>query len=183
VAALLGPSRIYFSGLSLLRSAGQWGLFQQSATPPLGRGPCRGIRLCCHCWKPASRCVLDAPMPRPPERNDLRDHKPSDVAISSRIASLARNKPRDPIRILVVEDEAAVGAILREAFAAEGFVVAEARNKAALFRSLEAESVDLITLDLALGHDDGLELARQIRTLRNIPIIMITGRGAHSTGW
>ena len=91
---------------------------------------------------------------------------------------MARNNATHPIRILVVEDEAPVGAILREAFEAEGFVVAEARNKAAIFRSLETESVDLITLDLALGHDDGLELARQIRTLRNIPIIMITGRGA-----
>ena len=91
---------------------------------------------------------------------------------------MARNNATDPIRILVVDDEAAVCAILREAFEAEGFVVSEARDKAALFRSLEAESVDLITLDLALGHDDGLELARQIRALRNIPIVMITGRGA-----
>ena len=91
---------------------------------------------------------------------------------------MARNNATDPIRILVVDDEAAVGAILREAFEAEGFAVSEARDKAALFRSLEAESVDLITLDLALGRDDGLELARQIRALRNIPIVMITGRGA-----
>jgi DNA-binding response OmpR family regulator len=90
---------------------------------------------------------------------------------------VAHNNAEDPARILVVEDEAAVCAILREALEAEGFVVAEARNKAALFRSLEAEPVDLITLDLALGHDDGLELARQIRTLRNIPIVMITGSG------
>ena len=91
---------------------------------------------------------------------------------------MASNSATGPLRILVVDDEAAVCAILREAFEAEGFAVAEARNKAALFRTLEAESVDLITLDLALGHDDGLELARQIRALRNIPIVMITGRGA-----
>jgi two-component system, OmpR family, response regulator len=91
---------------------------------------------------------------------------------------VASHNAHTPTRILVVDDEAALCAVLREGLEAEGFVVSEARNKAALFRSLEAESVDLITLDLALGHDDGLELARQVRALRNIPIIMITGRGA-----
>ncbi len=91
---------------------------------------------------------------------------------------MASNSETAPIRILVVDDEAALCAVLREAFEAEGFVVSEARDKAALFHSLEAELVNLITLDLAVGRDDGLELARQIRALRNIPIVMITGRGA-----
>ena len=127
---------------------------------------------------PCSRRVLDAPIPRPPERNDSRDDKPLDVAVSNRIATVARNKATDPIRILVVDDEPALCAILREGLEAEGFVVSEARDKAGLFRSLEAELVNLITLDLAVGRDDGLELARQIRALRNTPIVMITGRGA-----
>ena len=80
--------------------------------------------------------------------------------------------------ILVVEDEAALCAVLRKGLEAEGFVVSEARDKAALLRSLENEPIDLITLDLGLGLDDGLQLARQIRAKRNIPIVMITGRGA-----
>jgi DNA-binding response OmpR family regulator len=67
---------------------------------------------------------------------------------------------------------------LREALEAEGIVALEAADKAALFRNLETEPVDLITLDLSLGHEDGLDLARQIRIMRNIPIVMITGRGA-----
>lgn len=100
------------------------------------------------------------------------------MAVSNQVASVVRNNATHPIRILVVDDEPALCAILREAFEAEGFVVSEARDKAALFRSLETESVNLITLDLAVGRDDGLELARQVRALRNIPIVMITGRGA-----
>ena len=55
--------------------------------------------------------------------------------------------------------------------------MSEARDKAALLRSLETKPVDLITLDLTLGQEDGLELARRIRAMRNIPIVMITGRG------
>ena len=91
---------------------------------------------------------------------------------------MASNSATAPIRILVVDDEAVICAILREGLETEGFAVSEARDKAALFRSLDSESVNLITLDLAVGRDDGLELARQVRALRNIPIVMITGRGA-----
>ncbi len=36
--------------------------------------------------------------------------------------------------------------------------------------------VDLVTLDLKLGHSDGLQLAREIRTIRNVPLVMITGK-------
>jgi DNA-binding response OmpR family regulator len=35
----------------------------------------------------------------------------------------------------------------------------------------------LITLDLNLGAENGLDLAREIRKERNIPIIMLTGKG------
>jgi two-component system OmpR family response regulator len=82
------------------------------------------------------------------------------------------------IHILVVDDEAELRAILREGLEAESFAVSEARDKATLLHSLETEPVDLITLDLGLGEEDGLQLALQIRAVRNIPIVMITGRGA-----
>lgn len=36
--------------------------------------------------------------------------------------------------------------------------------------------VDLITLDLNLGIDDGVDVARQIRKLSDVPIIMLTAR-------
>ena len=100
------------------------------------------------------------------------------LAVRNQVASAAGSRANTPIHILVVDDEAALRAILREAFEAEGFAVSEARDKAALLRSLETEPVDLITLDLGLGREDGLELARQIRAMRNVPIVMITGRGA-----
>jgi DNA-binding response OmpR family regulator len=42
---------------------------------------------------------------------------------------------------------------------------------------LAAEEPSLVTLDLKLGGDDGLELARRIRARCNVPIVMITGKG------
>ena len=91
---------------------------------------------------------------------------------------MATTNANTSIHILVVEDDAALRVILREAFEEEGIAVLEAADKAALFRNLETEPIDLITLDLGLGREDGLELAHQIRAKRNIPIVMITGRGA-----
>jgi len=37
--------------------------------------------------------------------------------------------------------------------------------------------VHLVTLDLNLGGENGLELARQVRARCNVPIVMITGKG------
>ena len=81
-----------------------------------------------------------------------------------------------PTRILVVDDEPAVREVLRQGLEGAGFAVLEAEDKAEMFRALEDEQIDLITLDLGLGDSDGLELARQVRAARNIPIVMITGR-------
>ncbi len=80
-----------------------------------------------------------------------------------------------PIHILVVDDDPAVRLVLRQGLEAEGFVVAEAGDVATSLRHIETAPIDLITLDLKLGRQDGLEFAREIRAVRNIPIIMITG--------
>lgn len=81
-----------------------------------------------------------------------------------------------PIHILVVDDEPEVRALLRTFFEREKYAVSEASDSAGLFSALDAGGIDLITLDLSLGHEDGLLLARQIWTTRNIPIVMITGK-------
>ena len=80
------------------------------------------------------------------------------------------------IRILVVDDEPAIRSILRGGLEQEGYEVSEAGNKAELLRCLERTSIDLITLDLDLGGENGLLLAREVRAQHNIPIIMITGK-------
>ena len=79
--------------------------------------------------------------------------------------------------ILVVDDEAAVRTLLRECFELEGYRVSEAADAASAKAQLEPEPPHLITLDLKLGGDDGLDLARQIRGICNVPIVMITGKG------
>jgi DNA-binding response OmpR family regulator len=91
-------------------------------------------------------------------------------------ADEAMKTTRDPPHILVVDDEPELRKVLRQGLEAEGFAVVEAANKAGLFRCLNAHPIKLITLDLGLGHQDGLALALEIRAAHNLPIIMITGR-------
>ena len=78
--------------------------------------------------------------------------------------------------ILVVDDDAEVRTLLRRCFELEGYVVREAQDGAEMRSQLEAQPIQLVTLDLKLGGDDGLTLAREIRAKRNVPIVMITGK-------
>src|SRR5215467_13801337 len=79
--------------------------------------------------------------------------------------------------ILVVDDYPKVRTLLRRCFEGEGFAVSEAKNGAELRAILARKGVTLITLDLNLGKENGLDLAREIRKDHNVPIIMLTGKG------
>jgi len=79
--------------------------------------------------------------------------------------------------ILIVDDEAEIRLMLRRLFEREGFSVSEAKDGAGLFATLDQQRVSVITLDLRLGGEDGLELARRVRMKDNVPIVMISGKG------
>lgn len=79
-------------------------------------------------------------------------------------------------QILVVDDDAEIRRLLRAAFEAEGMGVREASQSAECVEILARDAVDLVTLDLNLGGEDGLRLARDLRMRRNVPIVMITGK-------
>ncbi len=81
-----------------------------------------------------------------------------------------------PTHILVVDDDAEIRMVLRRCFELEGYVVAEAKDGAEMRAHMQAQTIHLITLDLNLGGEDGLSLAREIRTQRNVPIVMISGK-------
>jgi two-component system OmpR family response regulator len=84
---------------------------------------------------------------------------------------------RDPVHILVVDDEAEVRALLRAGLEPEGFAVSEATDGAGLAAHLDSEPIDLVTLDVRLSGEDGFTLAREIRAKHNVPIVMISGKG------
>jgi DNA-binding response OmpR family regulator len=82
-----------------------------------------------------------------------------------------------PAHILIVDDESEVRRLLEAGLKAEGYAVSEAADGAGLLAILERKPVDLITLDVRLGGEDGFNLAREVRARNNVPIIMISGKG------
>jgi DNA-binding response OmpR family regulator len=83
---------------------------------------------------------------------------------------------RDPVQILIVDDEPDIRTLLSDYFELEGYGVAQAGNGAQMRAYLEQNPVSLITLDVNLGGEDGFALAREIRARNNVPIIMISGK-------
>lgn len=79
--------------------------------------------------------------------------------------------------ILIVDDEASIRRLLRRCFEGAGFETVEAATGDEMFSALAKTDISLITLDIGLGSQDGLELARKVRMSHQVPIIMVTGKG------
>lgn len=78
--------------------------------------------------------------------------------------------------ILVVDDDLKIRSLLRNVLEDDGFVVHEAETTCEVMQQLERGQVNLITLDIHLGSESGVDLARQIRRTSQVPIIMLTGK-------
>ncbi len=79
--------------------------------------------------------------------------------------------------IVVVDDEEGVRNFLKGYLQENGFQVATAKDGEGLNQILAKGRIDLVVLDLMLGDEDGIVIARGIRSRSDIPIIMLTGRG------
>ena len=79
--------------------------------------------------------------------------------------------------ILVIDDDPKVRRLLRNVFEGGGYRVDEAEDRESTLSAMRANPPDLITLDLQLEGEDGLDIARTIRAASQVPIIMVTGRG------
>lgn len=79
-------------------------------------------------------------------------------------------------KILVVDDEKPISDIVKFNLDKEGYDVVTAYDGEEALEKVESEEPDLILLDLMLPKIDGLEVARQVRAKRNIPIIMVTAK-------
>ncbi len=80
-----------------------------------------------------------------------------------------------PTRILVVDDDRAVGHMLVSYLEEHGICALSAAGRQETARYLAGNEPGLIILDLRLGQDDGLELLREIRSRSDVPIIIVTG--------
>lgn len=78
--------------------------------------------------------------------------------------------------VLIVEDEPATRALLAGYFHQAGFIVVEAENGRQTREALLRQPPDLVLLDIELPDEDGFTLARSIREISNVGIIIVTNR-------
>ncbi|HEY0104218.1 MAG TPA: response regulator [Brevundimonas sp.] len=79
-------------------------------------------------------------------------------------------------RILVVEDEDGIREPLVRYLSRSSFQVTAVESAEDARRLLASASFDLLILDVMLPGEDGLSLARFIRTTTDIPVILVTAR-------
>jgi two-component system, OmpR family, response regulator len=83
------------------------------------------------------------------------------------------------VRLLVVEDDQALGAALRDGLVAQGFAVDSAGGVQEALDILAIEPCDLAVLDLGLPDGEGLDVVRRVRERGDaLPILILTARGA-----
>ncbi|MGB0665143.1 MAG: response regulator [Pontibacterium sp.] len=80
-------------------------------------------------------------------------------------------------RILVVDDELSMRELLQDLFEDNGFQVTAVSGGAQMQQALSENVYSLVILDLRLRGEDGMLVARELRQVSSIPIMMLTGKG------
>ena len=79
-------------------------------------------------------------------------------------------------RLLIIEDDVNINEMLQEAFGKKGYEVVSAYSGTEGILRIEKETYQMVILDLMLPGVDGFEICRQIREVKNIPIIMVSAK-------
>ncbi|MFD3453887.1 response regulator [Streptomyces sp. NPDC058691] len=80
------------------------------------------------------------------------------------------------MRVLVVEDDAAISQALSLVLRAEGFEVATADTGSDALSQFDSDGADVILLDWILPGFPGIEVCRRLRQTSNVPVIMVTAK-------
>ena len=79
--------------------------------------------------------------------------------------------------ILVCDDEKDIVSALRIYLTAEGYNVLEAFSGAEALEILDEKKVDLVLMDIMMPELDGFSACREIRKMRDVPVLMLSARG------
>jgi two-component system, OmpR family, KDP operon response regulator KdpE len=78
--------------------------------------------------------------------------------------------------ILIVDDNPQIRRALRAILVPRGFTVVDARSGEEALELIRREQVDLILLDVNLPGMSGIEACKEIRRVKDVPVIMLTVR-------
>jgi two-component system, OmpR family, response regulator len=82
-----------------------------------------------------------------------------------------------PTHLAVVDDEVDITRLLATYLKGQGFRVSQLHESTALYDLMAVDPPALVLLDLALGHEDGLVVARRLSEHWHCGLVIVTGRG------
>lgn len=80
-------------------------------------------------------------------------------------------------KILIVDDEQKIREVIREYAEFNGYEVAEAENGMEAIGLCKLNDYDLIIMDIMMPKLDGFSACKEIRKIKDIPVIMLSARG------
>ncbi|MFO8152783.1 response regulator transcription factor [Thioalkalivibrio sp.] len=81
-----------------------------------------------------------------------------------------------PARVVVVEDDARMARALERYLRRDGHLVTRVASGPVLRQLCRENDIDLVLLDLNLGSEDGMDLARELLRSTSAAVIIVTGR-------
>jgi len=79
--------------------------------------------------------------------------------------------------ILIVDDEKSIRSFLRVSIESQGYKCIDTDNGSSALMLAVSHNPDIIILDLGLPDMDGVEVIKKLRTMSQMPIIIISARG------
>lgn len=82
----------------------------------------------------------------------------------------------ESVRILVIDDEEAIGNVIKDYLEAQGYEVFWAEDGLSAIDTARRVNPDLIILDLMLPGKSGFDVCKEIRQVSDVPVIMLTAK-------
>lgn len=120
------------------------------------------------------KVVLIIDVPSMIKLADSKSNKPKKIIFADRVAD-----ENQGIKTLIVDDSVTVRKVTERFLGRHGIETDSAKDGVEALEKMQLEKPDIVLLDIEMPNMDGLELAKHIRTnknLHNTPIIMITSR-------
>ena len=80
-------------------------------------------------------------------------------------------------RVLIIDDDQRLAAMLSEYLRAAGFAVEHREDGAGGLHAAQRTAFEAVVLDIMLPDFDGFEVCRRLRVFSDVPVLMLTARG------
>ena len=98
------------------------------------------------------------------------------MSLPASLESTGRLEPASGPLVLVVEDELAIGQLIRSYLSGSGYRVLWVRSGEDALTELARHEIRIVVLDINLPGIDGFDVCREIRNRSDLPIVMLTAR-------